>query len=112
MRVLLVDDVPEILHGYGRQIKHAEIRTAAGVAEARAVLEGGFVPDVVVSDYGMTDGTGLDVLREVKQRCPGARCYIATGRAAAELPAEVHELAVGVVRKGSTGLLELLKSLS
>ncbi len=111
MRVLLVDDVPQILNAFSKMIYHKhEVRTAAGVEAARAVLEGGFDPDVVVSDYTMLDGTGLDVLRAVKARCPQARRYIASGSVAGII-GEAHDLADGVLSKGSDELTAFLQSI-
>ena len=92
--VLLVDDDARTLRAHARQLKHAvELRTAEGVAEARAILDDGFVPDVVISDYMMPDGGGIAVLDDVKARCPKAKRYIATGSIIGQLPELVHELA-------------------
>ncbi len=110
MRILLVDDDPAILRTFARQLNGHEVLTASGVGEARAALEG-FHPDVVLTDYSMPDGTGLDVLREAQRQCPEARRYVASGNVT-NGPDEAHELAYAVLSKGSDNLIDLLGSLA
>jgi len=111
MRILLVDDVNQNLRAFSRLIDRAhEIRTADGVEQARTILDDGFVPDVVISDLIMPDGNGLELLGEVKQRCPKARRYIASATLA-ELPAAAAELADAVFDKLSSEFIVLLQNL-
>jgi DNA-binding NtrC family response regulator len=65
--VLVIDDKPnqrgliiKVLRG------DAEVHSASGVAEARTLLDS-MTPDVVICDLKMADGTGLDVLRRVRE---------------------------------------------
>ncbi len=111
MRVLLVDDDPATLRTHARQLNHAvELRTALGVDEARAILDSGAHVDVLITDYFMPDGSGADVLAEVKRHCPKARGYIVSGNVAA-IPEAAVELADDVLSKGSDELSALLRSL-
>ncbi len=110
MRILLVDDDPAILRTFARQLNGHEVLTASGVGEARAILTGDLVPDVVLTDYFMPDGTGIDVLREAQRRCPEARRYIASGLVV-EIPEAAVELVDAVLGKGSDELTALLRSL-
>ncbi|MCA9510708.1 MAG: sigma-54-dependent Fis family transcriptional regulator [Myxococcales bacterium] len=69
--ILVVDDeqsLREFLEIFFRRAGHV-VSTAAGVEQARALLEADDV-DVVVSDMQMADGSGLDVLRHVQASCP------------------------------------------
>jgi signal transduction histidine kinase/CheY-like chemotaxis protein len=74
LRVLVVDDEADarrmltlILEGVG-----AQVTTAASVAEALAALseatQKGQRPDVLVSDIGMPEQNGYDLIREVRRR--------------------------------------------
>jgi signal transduction histidine kinase len=70
LRILLVEDhadtreaVAELLGLYGHTVA-----TAGSCAEALARL-GECVVDLVVSDLGLPDGSGLDLMREIGRRC-------------------------------------------
>ena len=69
VRVLVVDDEPDarllvkrILNGC-----HAEVEVAGSATEAIEIL-GRFKPDVLVSDIGMPDEDGYDLVRKVRLR--------------------------------------------
>ena len=76
LRILLVEDhtdtreaIAELLGLYGH-----EVATAASVATAlAAVVAGtdaeGCAFDLIISDLGLPDGTGLDLMREIRTRC-------------------------------------------
>jgi DNA-binding NarL/FixJ family response regulator len=49
--------------------------TAATIAQARAALDTG-TPDVLLVDLGLPDGSGLDIIRNVKQRDPGCEIMV------------------------------------
>jgi CheY-like chemotaxis protein len=69
VKVLVVDDeadaralLMEILAGRG-----AEVRVASSMAEALSLLNE-WRPDVLISDIGMPNGSGYDLIREVRRR--------------------------------------------
>ena len=115
MRLLVVDDSAELLDllvwsfaGEGH-----EVRTATNLAEARRVLAD-FVPEVIVLDVELPDGSGVELCRELRERkehCPvllltahsavhqrvagldaGADDFLAKPFAVAELRARVRAL--------------------
>lgn len=47
--------------------KHFEVYKASGIEEALQVLENTGI-EAICSDFNMKDGTGLDLLREIRQR--------------------------------------------
>lgn len=74
MDILLVDDhhifrdgLKLLLQQQGSDwVAHA----AANVAEARQVIENGIDFDLILLDYNLPDGNGLDLLREIKSTMP------------------------------------------
>jgi|SRR5215208_1316606 len=67
LRLLAVDDEPDTLGVVAEllSLRGAEVATASSAAEALTVLEG-FEPDVLVSDIGMPERDGYDLIREVR----------------------------------------------
>jgi len=69
LRLLLVEDHPDSRDMLALQLESAGYRvaTAATVGEALELAgRGGF--DLLISDIGLPDGTGLEVMQEVKER--------------------------------------------
>lgn len=71
LSVLLVDDHELIRQGLSRAFERAQDFTVAGaaasVAEAKRMAEE-LEPDVVVTDVRLPDGTGLDLVRHLRER--------------------------------------------
>jgi two-component system CheB/CheR fusion protein len=100
LRILVVDDDPDVLEAAGLALSHlgqdAEL-TSSG-AEAVARFMRGERYDLVLCDIGMPQLDGWHVAREVRSIAPGARLYLISGWA--------REIAVGdVERAGAAGLL-------
>ena len=77
LRILVVDDDADA-RSLARRVledRGAGVRTAASAAEALSALEGRELPDVLVSDIGMPDQDGYDLIRQL--RClPGRASHI------------------------------------
>ncbi len=73
LRVLVVDDEPDTLETVQTILGKcgAEVRTAASANDALAALDD-WLPDVVISDIGMPDQDGYELIRHVRER-PAAR---------------------------------------
>lgn len=82
LKVLLVEDHPDILIMMTEMIRHLghAVVAAATVAQAvAAAREERF--DLLVSDYSLPDGTGIDVLRELRAtQAPGGILVTAYGK--------------------------------
>jgi signal transduction histidine kinase/CheY-like chemotaxis protein len=72
LRVLVVEDeadmrqlVEDVLTSCGSRVV-----TASSVAEAMGRFEAGDIPDVLISDIGMEDESGYDLIRRVRSRPP------------------------------------------
>ncbi len=80
--LLLVDDeavmletLKDILEGPALTVK-----TAAKVADALAILDHNTIP-LMVTDYNLPDGTGLDLARKAKTKNPAMKVILMTGNA-------------------------------
>ena len=82
IRVLLVDDhrlIPESLaRVLGAEADIRIVGIAGSVAEAKALANAEPL-DVVLMDYRLPDGTGVDATRAIKARWPSARVVMLTG---------------------------------
>ena len=81
-RVLLVEDHPdsrEFMQALLESDGHS-VDTASGVVEAEALLERSTPPyEVVVTDIGLPDGSGWDLISFARERWPGLRIGVVTG---------------------------------
>jgi DNA-binding NarL/FixJ family response regulator len=74
-RVLLVEDDGPTRQHLARAVeahpKLALLGTAASLAEARALLDRE-APDVLLTDLGLPDGSGIELIRELRRSAPAA----------------------------------------
>lgn len=94
MDVLVVDDSLEVLDLLERTLAKDGhlVRVAASIAEARTALATG-APDVMVLDVMLTDGTGVELCRSLRE--DGARFPILLLTAHGEVPRRVAGLDAG-----------------
>lgn len=80
LRILAVDDDKLIRMNLGLMLGQAgfEIDVASDAAEARAMLDAHHYALLVV-DFALPDGTGLDVLREARRLDPETKAIMITG---------------------------------
>ena len=78
---LLVDDDPNQLRGLGELVEREGFTTrrAATIAEARALLLER-VPDVVITDLVLPDGSGLDLLKTLEEESSKTQMVLVTGK--------------------------------
>jgi len=89
-----------------------ETRGGDSVAAARAVLEETHAVDCVVSEYELPDGTGLELIREVREATPDATSLLYTERSLDEMDTVAFgEVIAEYVPKDSPGADEQLVSL-
>ena len=71
LRILLVDDHEESLSAMARLLKLSgyQVHTATTVADALDVASQQAC-DLLISDLGLPDRTGLDLMREIRTRYP------------------------------------------
>lgn len=71
LSVLCVDNEPNILEGMDNLLSRwgCNVALAADLVESMRILEEGFIPDVIFSDYRLDHGrTGLEVLQQCRLR--------------------------------------------
>jgi PAS domain S-box-containing protein len=77
LRVLIVDDDPDARDLVRRILERCEAQvTAAGSAAEALNLLSAFTPDVLLSDIGMPDQDGFDLIRSVRAMAPHAAASI------------------------------------
>jgi DNA-binding NarL/FixJ family response regulator len=117
-RVLLVEDDGPTREHLARAVEShpalALIGRAASLAEARAQL-GGELPDVLLTDLGLPDGSGIELIRELRSRAPQALAMVVTALgdektviAAIEAGASGYLLKDGSFAEIGAALLELV----
>ncbi|MGL4249871.1 MAG: hybrid sensor histidine kinase/response regulator [Aeromonas sp.] len=103
VKVLCIDNEPDILVAMQLLLDRwgCDVRGARDQGEALALVTGGFLPQLVLSDYHLDDGrTGLEALAALRQRCgeaPGG--IIISADRKSELQAQIREQGYGYVSK-------------
>lgn len=79
-KVLIVEDHPDTLSAMAELVEMFgyDVRTAGSVASALRVAEGERI-DMLVSDIGLPDGSGLDLMRRLLEYDPGVQGIALTG---------------------------------
>lgn len=77
VKILVVDDDPDVLFATTRAIKSAgyDVANASSCAECRELLTG-FRPDLLLLDVMLPDGNGRDLCREIKANPQTAHLFI------------------------------------
>lgn len=97
IRVLVVDDEPDVANGWTRALRLAGYEAVAVYNAAQAEAAAEQTPfDVAVLDFIMPDGTGVELLAKLRRVLPRLRALIvsgklSTGTTAAELTARVRD---------------------
>jgi DNA-binding NtrC family response regulator len=92
--VLVVDDQESIRHFVSKALADDgyQVHTAGSMREAREALQQE-MPDCAVLDLKLPDGSGLDLLREIKRAQPEVSCILMT--AFGELETAVEAMSAG-----------------
>ena len=109
-KVLIADDVPLIRLGVFAQLKKffEEVVEASSAKEAvEKIIK--HQPDLVILDYGLGDGTGMDVYRQSCKKSPGTKFILHSDNSDIYLHYRVlHETNIrAVVKKQVIGDLEV-----
>jgi DNA-binding NarL/FixJ family response regulator len=100
-RILLVEDDAPTREHLARAIAAepalALVGQAASVAEGRAQLARE-APDVLLTDLGLPDGSGIELIRELRGRAPGALAMVVTALGD-------EKTAIAAIEAGASGYL-------
>ena len=71
LKILAIDNEPRVLEGMRSLMSRwgCVIATAHGLAEARDVLAGFGAPDVIIADYHLDQGDGIEAIRALREDC-------------------------------------------
>ena len=79
VRILAVDDEPDILGALADAWEQEELElVCAGSAEEALKVLGAAAFDVLLTDFKMPGGDGLDLIQQVTAQQPSVRCYLMT----------------------------------
>ncbi len=101
MKIIIVDDHILFREGVAAIIgaeKDIEISGLAGSVREAIELASRVGPDVILMDYDLPDGTGVDATRQILARQPGCKVIFLT-------VVEEDEVLIAAVRSGAKGYL-------
>ncbi len=93
-RILVVDDERSLREMLSIVLRREgyEVTTAEDVGSALDLIRTGPLPDLLISDLRMPDGSGVEVLRALKERSPGSVGLLLTAFASADTAVEAMRL--------------------
>ncbi len=93
-RILVVDDERSLREMLSIVLRREgyEVTTAEDVGSALNLIRTGPLPDLLISDLRMPDGSGVDVLRALKERSPSSIGLLLTAFASADTAVEAMRL--------------------
>ena len=102
-RILVVDDEPHIglLLRLQLESRGYELQLARSLFEARGALKGEIAPDAILLDIHLPDGSGVDLLRELRERPATAKIpvLILTAEGEERVLAEARSLGANTITK-------------
>jgi DNA-binding NtrC family response regulator len=92
--ILMVDDEPAVLFGYGRYFAKAGYETveAQSLADARKAFQSRRF-DAVLLDLNLPDGNGLDWIRSLREEYPDTSVIVISGQG--DIPTAVEAMRLG-----------------
>ncbi len=93
-RILVVDDERSLREMLSIVLRREgyDVTTAEDVGSALNLIRTGPLPDLLISDLRMPDGSGVDVLRALKERSPSSVGLLLTAFASADTAVEAMRL--------------------
>jgi len=91
-RVLVVDDDPAITAGLEALLEDAGWQVHSAESAADAVDGASFSPDIIILDVDLPDASGIDVLKQIKERWPKVPVIMISGAATIDRAVKVMKL--------------------
>ena len=101
-RVLCIDNEPKILEGMRFLMTGwgCEVETAHSIAAVTRMAEGQRAPDVIIADYHLDDGTGIEAILKLREAFnTGLPALLITADRTAEVRAEADRHAISLQHK-------------
>lgn len=92
--VLLVDDEPAIQFGFTKYLEKSgyEVKSSLSIAETRTEMANGRY-DIILLDLSLPDGSGLELIGELRQNLPNSSIVVVTGQG--DIPGAVQAMQQG-----------------
>jgi CheY-like chemotaxis protein len=79
-KILIVDDERDLVDAYVRLLERSGYRCAGAYDATQAFqMIDADPPDVVITDLSLPDNTGVEIVRRVRARLPGAPIVVISG---------------------------------
>ncbi|HLJ74746.1 MAG TPA: response regulator, partial [Thermoanaerobaculia bacterium] len=110
-RILVVDDDPSITAGLEALLEDAGWQVHSAESAADAVDGASFSPDVIILDVDLPDASGIDVLKQIKERWPNTPVIMISGAATIDRAVKVMKLGAETFLQKPFGSDELFAAL-
>jgi CheY-like chemotaxis protein len=110
--VLVVDDEPQVFSAFRRVARTLPVRLRFASSGREAIqLVSAEIPELIITDYLLTDFDGLELIRRVRNFQPGVKCLLYTAH---PLAAKARGVDVPVLAKpcSADNLRDLLRALT
>jgi DNA-binding NtrC family response regulator len=84
-RVLLIDDDANILDGLQDILEDADCEVVKAASCAQALERLSPPPAIVILDFNLPDGKGVDLAGQIRAKAPKARIVLMTGLSASDI---------------------------
>lgn len=91
LRILIVEDNTAVALILKEMLSGHDVTIATTKGEALVLIGEFCLPDMVLCDYDLPDGTGVDVLKKIRVVSPQSRLILMSGMAPHELPDRARE---------------------
>jgi Na+/proline symporter/signal transduction histidine kinase/CheY-like chemotaxis protein len=102
LRVLCIDNEPNILEGMRLLISGwgCEVTTSDSLSGLAGMIDDAKAPDLIIADYHLGDGTGIDAIRMLRQAFGGdLPALLITADRSPEVRAEAERYGIGLQQK-------------
>ena len=94
LRLLVVEDSRDLIQVWRtlfRMSTDYKVKYCLSGAAAKEIMESGFIPDVVLTDYYLGDTNGIDLIDWIKLKIPQVKFIMLTGNHEDEKISKCHQ---------------------
>jgi DNA-binding response OmpR family regulator len=106
--ILIVEDEPLLSRNVGRYLEHEQYEVAQAPTLARGIADYEELrPDVVLVDHSLPDGTGIELIRHIRQRDPDSKIVMITAHGSGAIAVTAMKLGADDYQTKPVSLEEL-----